>query len=86
MNDITHSAELLQSDMTLRDHFAVCADLSKDIEYDGCIDARTALNLMDEITPPNWDDDYLTARHWWAEAESRLRYLKADAMLKARQL
>jgi len=71
--------------MTLRDHFAVNADLSKDIEDDGCIDERTARNLMDGIAPPDWDDDFLNAQRWWAEAESRLRYIKADAMLKARR-
>ena len=72
-------------ELDMRDYFAIHADLSQDITADGCIGDRIALNLMDGITLPNWDDDHLSARRWWAEAESRLRYMKADAMLKARQ-
>ena len=70
--------------MTLRDYFAAKADLSKDIEKDGCIEQRLAQELM-ESPPPNWDNEYLKARIWWLEAEMRLRYLKADAMLRARE-
>ena len=72
--------------MSLRDQFAVSADLSKDLEEDGCIDQHTALSLMDGTAPPEWYDDHLNARRWWAEAESRLRYLKADTMLKVRNV
>jgi hypothetical protein len=69
--------------MMLRDYMAIHADLSKDIEDDGCIARRLAIALMGG-DPPNWDDYYLDARLWWLEAESRLRYRKADAMLRAR--
>ena len=71
--------------MTLRDYFAAKADISKDIDDDGCITPRLAFSLMECASPPSWDDNYFEARLWWAEAEARLRYLKADAMLKARQ-
>jgi hypothetical protein len=71
--------------ISARDYFAAKADISKDLEDDGCIAERLALNLMDGSPMPAWDSDYLAARIWWAEAEARLRYMKADAMLKARQ-
>jgi len=32
---------------------------------------------------PSWDDP-LESVKWWADAEARLRLIKADAMLKAR--
>lgn len=70
--------------MTLRDYFAAHADISGDLEGDGCIEHRLALSLMNGEIPPSWDNDYLEARVWWASAESRLRYMKADAMLEAR--
>jgi hypothetical protein len=69
----------------LRDYFAAKADLSKDIERDGCIEQRLAVALMDGKNPPNWDDDFLAARIWWLEAEMRLRYMKADLMMKVRE-
>lgn len=70
--------------MSLRDYFAAKADIRDDFDSDGCIDQRLAVALMDGETPPNWDNDYLEARVWWAKAESRLRYMKADAMIAAR--
>lgn len=70
--------------MSLRDYFAAKADISSDIENDGCIGQRLAVALMDGVYPPSWDDDYLAARIWWITAESRLRYIKADAMLAER--
>lgn len=70
--------------MTLRDYFAANSDISCDLEDDGCIGQRLAVSLMNGALPPSWDNDYLSARTWWAYAESRLRYMKADAMLEAR--
>lgn len=70
--------------MTLRDYFAAKADISSDIESDGCIYQRLAIALMGGDLPPSWDNDFFEARIWWARAESRLRYMKADAMLAER--
>ena len=72
------------SGMTLRDYFAAKANIGHEIEDDGCIGQRLALALMDGAMPPSWDNDYLEARIWWARAESRLRYMYADAMLLER--
>lgn len=72
-----------QVGMTLRDYFAAHASITVDIEADGCINDRLAWNLMDRKAP-SWDSDYLAAREYWAEAEARLRYMKADAMIAAR--
>ena len=70
--------------LSIRDYFAAKADISHEIEDDGCIGQRLAIALMDGAMPPSWDNDYLEARIWWARAESRLRYMKADAMLLER--
>lgn len=69
--------------MSLRDHFAATADLHGIIEHDGCIEQRLAVNLMG-CQPPDWDTEYIAAHVWWFEAEARIRYMKADAMLRAR--
>ena len=75
---------LQASGMTLRDYFAAKADISSDIESDGCIYQRLAIALMGGDLPPSWDNDFFEARIWWARAESRLRYMKADAMIAER--
>ena len=33
---------------------------------------------------PNFSESPITATIWWAEAEARLRYIKADAMIAVR--
>ena len=66
--------------MTLRDYFAAKADIGN----------------VDEITPqtgeallgtkcPLWQDDVRGCLEWWALARSTMRYIEADAMLKARK-
>ncbi|WP_186181684.1 hypothetical protein [Burkholderia gladioli] len=69
--------------MSLRDHFASVADLAGIIENGGVIEERLAKAIMGG-NPPDWDTDYVAAHTWWFEAEARVRYLKAEAMLKAR--
>ncbi|WP_257828075.1 hypothetical protein [Burkholderia glumae] len=69
--------------MSLRDHFASIADLAGIIEHGGVIEERLAKAVMGS-NPPDWNGDYVAAHAWWFEAEARVRYMKADAMLKAR--
>jgi hypothetical protein len=65
----------------LRDYLA--ATMTVPVEKDGCIPQSMALWLMD-TQPPDWDAHRLQAYKWWAEAEARFRYLRADAMLRVR--
>ncbi|MGV0128880.1 hypothetical protein [Burkholderia gladioli] len=69
--------------ISLRDHLASIADLAGIIENGGVIEERLAKAIMGG-NPPDWDADYVAAHSWWFEAEARVRYLKADSMLKAR--
>jgi hypothetical protein len=68
--------------ISLRDYFA--ATLEVPLEKDGCISQDMALQLMED-PPPDWDDDRVNAYKWWATAEARFRYLRADAMMKERE-
>lgn len=74
----------LHGGLTMRDYFAAHADMRELIENDGYIPQRLALNVMDGVEPPNWENNHLAASQWWCEAEARVRYMKADAMLRAR--
>ena len=68
--------------MTLRDYFAANITVPEDLGWgaDGLMGGP----------PPNWSSkgDYeqsLKCVAWWAEAEAKYRYMRADAMLKARK-
>ncbi|MCG6112902.1 MAG: hypothetical protein MEQ74_12060 [Paracoccus sp.] len=65
--------------MTLRDWFAGQASVGVDEPHP---DVAKAL-MRSEI--PNWADDPIAATFWWAEAEAKLRYIRADAMIAARK-
>lgn len=67
----------------LRDYLA--ATLEVPLEKDGCLPQDLAVHLMDE-PPPDWDSNRLDAYKWWAEAEAKFRYLRADAMLRVREV
>lgn len=62
--------------MTLRDYAAIYARVE-----DMGINAAESLAGR---TCPSWNDDPIGNMTFWAEAEAAVRYLKADAMLKAR--
>ena len=73
--------------MSLRDYFA--ANMQLDPDEPSPYQAKC---LMEEA-PPQWPPydtttDYEQCRKcldWWATAQAKLRYLKADAMLAARK-
>lgn len=68
-------------DAALLDHFASTAAIGRDAE--GNIQTRSATAVMGE-DPPSWDAHPGLAMQWWCDAEARIRYLKAESMMKAR--
>ncbi len=70
-------------DAALLDHFASTAAVGRDA--DGNIQARSAAAVMGG-DPPDWDANPAAAMQWWCDAEARIRYAKADAMMRARIL
>lgn len=73
--------------MTLLEYFA--AHCIVEVEDDGCVPERLARAVMDS-EPPKWENEggiygpSRAALEWWFEAEARLKFMKANAMLKAR--
>lgn len=65
--------------MTLRDWFASQASIGHDDPHP---ELATAIMGSDI---PNWHADPVAASEWWAMAEAKLRYIKADAMIAARK-
>ncbi|MDR5801159.1 hypothetical protein [Caballeronia sp. LZ001] len=63
--------------MTLRDYFAVHSNLGDEIPV------RLAMSLMN-AAPPDYTADPVANSMYWAEVRARLRYMDADAMLRAR--
>lgn len=64
-----------QEGMTLRDYFAAKAIVRSDeLSYE------FATKLMGSEPPSGKLENY----NWWASYEAKLRYIHADAMLKAR--
>lgn len=59
--------------VTKRDFFAAHVDIT--------LSMRTAHALMGTSIPT----DTIGEMNWWAEAEAKYRYLKADAMMRARK-
>lgn len=88
--------ELATSDAALRDHFASTAAIGRDA--DGNIQTRSAVVVMGEEPPPFGDTEIVgnaaarevehqksvKAMQWWCDAEARIRYLKAESMMRAR--
>jgi|GEM_PF-3247540 len=70
-------------DSALLDHFASTAAIGRDSA--GNISTNSAKAVMGE-DPPDWDANPAAAMQWWCDAEARIRYVKADAMMKARIL
>ncbi len=61
---------------TLRDYFAAHVSIGHGDDTDLTLSVAKQVMGSDPPTPGNLE--------WWQEAEARLRYAKADAMLKAR--
>lgn len=86
LEDGTDAAEY---GMSLRDYLAAHAKPETDI--DGGIPARRARIVMSGPPPsqqPLEDTQAYDLRNlrWWIEADARVRYMHADAMLKVRGL
>lgn len=69
--------------VTVLDFFAVHCDLDMHRGAQGGIGTITAKLVMNENPPA--DRGTIESLKWWAEAESRYRFLKAQAMVKARE-
>lgn len=67
----------------LLSYFATRCDLDMHRGPQGGIGTKTAILLMGEDPPTNRHT--IESLTWWAEAESRYRFLKAEAMLAARE-
>jgi len=67
----------------LLSYFAARCDLDMHRGPQGGIGTKTAILLMGEDPPTNRHT--IESLTWWAEAESRYRFLKAEAMLAARE-
>jgi hypothetical protein len=70
--DIVQNAD---QGISKRDFFAA--------QVDGRMSIRTALAIMNATVVPVGE---IEAALWWAEAEARIRYMRADAMMKVRAL
>lgn len=68
-----------ETGMTLRDYMAIHAGLG-----DGP-SVLAAEGVMGSKAPQWAPGDGLTCTLWWTEAEARIRYIYADAMLKQRE-
>lgn len=75
--------DLATQDAALRDHFATTAAIGRDAA--GNILTASAKVVMGE-DPPDWSANPSTAMQWWCDAEARIRYLKAESMMRARIL
>jgi hypothetical protein len=69
-----------QAGMTLRDYFAVNANI-------GDVDELTQQqgNAILGRRCPSYTDDLIGCMAWWADYRAVLRYIEADAMLRARE-
>lgn len=70
-------------DAALLDHFATTAAIGRDTT--GNISTLSAKAVMGE-DPPDWEAHPGVAMQWWCDAEARIRYVKAESMMKARIL
>jgi len=69
-----------QNGMTLRDYFANSVDGEKSTKQ---LSQKSVKEIMNVDHIPN---DTLENIKFWFELESKLQYMKADAMLKQREL
>lgn len=75
----SHIAQAEQRQMLL-DHFASSAKIGGDDLNGG------ALLAVMGASKPGDDLEAADTMQWWADAEARIRYVKAEAMLRARIL
>ncbi len=70
----------------LRDYFAVHAECRM-IQSDGnwLLDGNTITEIEKLLGRPQ-PSGIITNMEWWSEAESVIRYIKANAMLKTREI
>lgn len=71
----------------LRDHFATTASIGRNSE--GILLTKEVCAVMGRVEPPVSEEPdphrrRLMALQWWCNAEARIRYMKADAMMEAR--
>lgn len=66
--------------MTLRDYFASNCDIGNVDE----LSLVTGVRLLGEDCPP-MQNDPIGCLTWWANFRAKMRYIEADAMLKARE-
>lgn len=74
---VVHQSE---AGMSLRDYIAVHANLG---EFDE-LSLPIGVRLLG-VDCPEYKDDPAGCFAWWADYRSKLRYLEADAMMKARE-
>ena len=72
----------MTANLTVRDWFAAQADIPRDAQYN-TIDLAVATAIMGSAPPP-FNEGAQTWAGWMIEAEARIRYAKADAMMKVR--
>lgn len=82
-----YNREISSAGMSMRDYMAVHARPETDI--DGGIPNRCARVVMSGPPPSQQPGEEVMAYElrsvkWWIEAEARVRYMHADAMLKVR--
>jgi hypothetical protein len=68
----------------LRDTFAAMAAIGRDSE--GNLLKDSVIAVMGQAIPPLECETVQDRLKWWATAEARIRYAKADAMMEARLL
>lgn len=77
---VTAGQQVYETGMTLRDWFAQGAEV-----LDESLSWPLARALMSSECP-DYAKDPILAFTWWAEVEAKARYIKADAMLSARNI
>lgn len=79
LNKVTGDVCAQHFGMTLRDYFAVHADIG-DVDQ---LSVPVGVVLLGRDVP-EFKKDGTGCYAWWAEYRAKLRYIEADAMLKAR--
>lgn len=82
LGNVAHNSDWPTEDgMSLRDYFAA----QHRFDENG-ITTIQAEAVMAEKSPDWMTESHLDCLKWWIEAEARIRFLAADAMLKAREV
>jgi hypothetical protein len=71
-----------EAGMTLRDYFATHAQAAASAADD--IDFEFAEKMLGRECP-DWDKDPIGNATFWADLRAKMRYIEADAMLRARE-